>query len=169
MFVGFGNPDIGAAHHRHPAGVAIAPASPFSSPFIRNVPLFQSMSLRRERDVSGAQTRAPTSARSPGREVSGRCAVGCGDQPVDLFRRQTTRQPRQPPVRHRWYCDGGIVVAFSTKVEESYKCMKRGDQRYLKHVPLWLACSRRKFRTACAFHWYDILAERPDHPRETGA
>ena len=35
----------------------------------------------------------------------GRCA-GCGDQPVYLLRRHTTRQPRQPPVRHGGYCDG---------------------------------------------------------------
>ena len=110
------------------------------------------MSLRRRRATSPERNpnRANMSKIARSRSLPGVCAVACGDQPVYFFRRQTMRQPRQPPVGHGGYREGEIVAAFSAEVEEPQKCAEGGDQRLRCRCPTtgWLVAEESLERPA---------------------
>jgi hypothetical protein len=65
-------------------------------------------------------------------------------------------------VRHRWYRDSEIFAAFSTEVEESYKCTKGGDQRLRGRRPTLAGPFQKKVSNGMRIPLADILAERLD-------
>ena len=124
-------------------------------PVTCNVPLFQSMSLRRraatspERSPSRANISKIARSRSLPRVVPLDAAINRSTSSVDKQRGSLAR---------RQCATAGIAMARSSR-HSPLKLRNRRNARRdvisacVVDTPLWLARSRRKFRTVRAFHW----------------
>jgi len=124
-------------------------------PVTCNVPLSQSMSPRRraatspERNPSRANISKIARSRTLPRVV-----------PLDAtINRVTYSADKQcGSLASRQCATAGIATARSSRHSPRKLRNRRNARRdvisaCVVDVPLWLACSRRKFRTVCAFHW----------------
>ena len=90
------------------------------------------------------------------------CALTGDHQSVHLVRRETTRQPGEPPVGHRRYRESEISADFSTEAEEPQKRAEGSDQRLRGWRATLVGPFEKKVSNGFCTPLPDILAERPE-------
>ena len=123
-------------------------------PVTCNVPLFQSISLRRRAATSPERNPSRTNISKIARSRSPPGVV-----PLDaaINRPTSSADKQRGSLASRQCAKAGIALARSSrhsprKLRNRRKARREVISACVVEVPLWLARSRRKFRTACAFH-----------------